>query len=64
MCDGNFRNKMDIIRDLLRIDHPAEPHEYTMEHLVWDIEELEKYRAVRTGSNPDNRIQSVRTTGT
>jgi len=45
MCDGNLREKLEIIKDLVIIDQPAEPREYMREHLVWSIEELESYRA-------------------
>lgn len=45
MCDGNLREKLGIIKDLVRIDHPAEPDEYIQEHLTWSIAKLKKYRA-------------------
>ena len=59
MCDGNLREKLEIIKELVVIDLPAEPHEYMQEHLLWSIEELDSYRAGMAEVDPDGRERVV-----
>jgi hypothetical protein len=48
MCDGNLREKLEIIKSLVVIDKPAEPQEYISDHLVWSVRKLKSYRTRRT----------------
>lgn len=44
MCDGKLREKMEIIKEMITMDRPAESHEYMRDHLTWSLEELKSYR--------------------
>ena len=44
MCDGKLREKLEIIKDLIKVEVPEESQEYMRNHLTWSLEDLEKYR--------------------
>ncbi len=48
MCDGNLREKLEIIKALVAIDRPVEPQKYVSDHLVWSVRRLKSYRTRRT----------------
>ncbi len=41
MCDGIMNQKLSLISELVKLEHPTALHAYIDEHIEWTLEELQ-----------------------
>lgn len=53
MCDGIINEKLEFIRELMKMERPEESQEYMQDHMGWSVEELKTYRDKLLSSGDD-----------